>query len=299
MDELHRAASEIYAVPPEEFVATRDGCARQLDASGSHDAAAQVRGLAKPVRAAWAVNVLVRRMPERVAQLTDLGRALREAHERMDAVDLRELTVRRRTLVTTMVRELRSLCRELGPDLSGATCTQVEQTLVAGVADEQIEAAVLSGLLVRPFGPGGASTAQVRDATAVPGATGVRPTAQRPGSPLVVVPDPEPPARRATSADRRAAAAEVRAAQRRVQRLESAAERAQEGVASYQAEALRLRAEIEELRRRAFDLEHQAERADRELHRADQTRSDAVRTLEEAQDALADARAQEQALGSD
>ncbi|UFU08228.1 hypothetical protein [Ruania halotolerans] len=298
MDELRRAASEIYAVPPEEFVRTRDVVSNRLDAVGNAEAARRVRALVKPVRAAWALNVLTRRMPERVAQLVDLGQALREAHEQRDAAGLRELTGRRRTLVPSVVRELRALCSELGPDLSAATCTQVEETLKGALADESIEAAVLSGLLLRPLGAGGTSVTDLREATAIPGATGEPPAAHRPGSPLVVVPDAEksPRASAASAQDRRAAAAEVLAAQRRVERLNSAAQRTQQALAAEQSAARRLRAEADELHRRALALEHDADRADRHSRRADRVHAEAVRSLEQAHEALEEARRAQAAL---
>ena len=47
---------ELYGLPLEDFVAQRDALAKRLRADGDRDAAAAVKKLPKPTRAAWAAQ---------------------------------------------------------------------------------------------------------------------------------------------------------------------------------------------------------------------------------------------------
>src|SRR5687767_7115413 len=53
--ELQRAVAAVYGGPFEDFVRRRDALAKELRAAGNRDAAALVKNLRKPSRAAWAL----------------------------------------------------------------------------------------------------------------------------------------------------------------------------------------------------------------------------------------------------
>ena len=73
----------LYGLPLEEFVAARDALAKELRAAGDREEAAVVKKLAKPTRAAWAVNMLARSHADEVRALVDAGTALAGAQEEL------------------------------------------------------------------------------------------------------------------------------------------------------------------------------------------------------------------------
>ena len=74
--ELIEIADELYSLPLAEFIAARDRRAREARAAGEAGIAREVARLRKPSTAAWIVNMLQRRHPEELAQLSLLGNAL-------------------------------------------------------------------------------------------------------------------------------------------------------------------------------------------------------------------------------
>ena len=58
--DLDEVADELYAVPPEEFVALRTTRQDEAKADGDKALAKEIGALPKPSAAAWACNLLVR-----------------------------------------------------------------------------------------------------------------------------------------------------------------------------------------------------------------------------------------------
>ena len=150
-DDLDQAVDELYALPLEEFVAERDARAKRIRAGGDRELAGRVAALQKPTVAAWLLNQLARQRPEAVDQLVSLGADLRAVQQNLDGDQLRALGRRRQQLVRAFVREAGQLAAELGRPLSGATASQVEDSLRAAVADEGAGAALLAGRLAAPL----------------------------------------------------------------------------------------------------------------------------------------------------
>src|SRR4051794_31933225 len=99
------AARSLYAVAPEQFMATRTELVKQARAAGNSSAAAQIEKLRKPTVAAWIVNALVLDDASAVDRLTELGDRLRAAQEELDAARLRELGTERRRLIDDLTRK--------------------------------------------------------------------------------------------------------------------------------------------------------------------------------------------------
>src|SRR4051812_8747661 len=76
-DEIDR----LYGLPLEEFVPERDALAKRLRAAGDRAGADDVKKLAKPTRAAWAVNRVTRERPEDLRALVSAGKALARAQK--------------------------------------------------------------------------------------------------------------------------------------------------------------------------------------------------------------------------
>ncbi|HSJ52075.1 MAG TPA: hypothetical protein VLA90_12460, partial [Actinomycetota bacterium] len=69
ISDLERRIDELYSGPPDAFVAGRDALAAELKGAGDAEKAKLVKGLRKPVVAAWALNRLAREDPTGVAAL--------------------------------------------------------------------------------------------------------------------------------------------------------------------------------------------------------------------------------------
>ncbi|MDP9346751.1 MAG: hypothetical protein M3P44_13755, partial [Actinomycetota bacterium] len=79
----HERADALYALPLDRFTAERDALAKALKADGDKAGAAQVRALAKPTQAAWAVNAAVREDPKAACALVEAAHVLAEAQQEL------------------------------------------------------------------------------------------------------------------------------------------------------------------------------------------------------------------------
>ena len=103
--DLDEVADELYAVPPEEFIALRTARQDEAKADGDKALAKEIGALPKPSAAAWACNLLVREHREEIEGLVELGDLLREAQENLAGDQLRALDVQRRQLLTALTRQ--------------------------------------------------------------------------------------------------------------------------------------------------------------------------------------------------
>jgi hypothetical protein len=154
-DDTERRIDDLYVLPLDRFTPERDALSKELAGSGDREAAARVKGLRKPVVAAWALNLLAREDPEAVAELEDLGRRLRDAQRRAlsggDAEPLRLAIEERRAVVARLAGRARQILEREG--VGGAAHDDVAGTLDAAAVDEEAAAALRAGRLVRPMRP--------------------------------------------------------------------------------------------------------------------------------------------------
>lgn len=134
----------LYALDPSEFVAARDALAKDLKAAGDQDAAAGVKSLKKPTKAAWAINQVARSHPDDVAALLDAGATLRERQAAAlsggDAGALRDAAADRRNAVRTLVGHVVAL--------AGVTVREdASATFEAASVDDEAGVIVASGRL--------------------------------------------------------------------------------------------------------------------------------------------------------
>jgi hypothetical protein len=168
-DRLDEVADELYALPPEEFVKTRNARAKEARSGGDRDLAAAITALAKPTKVAWLANQLVRQRRDDVAPLLELGAGLREATASLSGEDLRRLTKQQHQLVHALVQQARSLA---GGPVTQDVAEGVDKTLRAALADSDLagqllEARLTDGLEFSGFGGGGVAAASVRPKLAV------------------------------------------------------------------------------------------------------------------------------------
>jgi hypothetical protein len=149
--DLDAVADELYALPPEQFIAARDAEVKRARGSGDRALAARIGQLRRPTVGAWLVNLLVRRRRDLIEELLGLGGALRTAQATLAGGDLRRLSDERHRIVSALVREARQAAADSGHPATGPAEQEVTATLEATLADEAAAGVVQSGRLVSPL----------------------------------------------------------------------------------------------------------------------------------------------------
>jgi hypothetical protein len=150
--DLNEIVARLYTVPPEQFIAERTETVDRVRKTGDTQLAATLAKLRRPTVAAWLVNLLAHQRPDLVADLLALGEELRSAQRELRGADLRELSAKRRATVTALAREAHKLAVAAGRSArEKLPLLEVEQTLVAALADTELAEEVRSGILTKPL----------------------------------------------------------------------------------------------------------------------------------------------------
>lgn len=268
------AATELYALPLEEFTKARNAKASDARANGDRELADRIKQLKKPSTSAWAVNMLSRHRADEVGQLLELGASLREAQSEVDADELRELGKQRQKLIAAVVRQARALAEELGAPIGAAAADEVGQTLQAALADPDATEAIMAGVLTRPLVASGWGSVDIDSAVVVP---------------------PKRPAAKVTNISER----QIAKAKRRLKQAEEALEK-REGEVSKLDDQLaelgpqrkELVGEVKELEERIAELQKQLTAAERKSDSLKRQREKAATEVEDAAAELDDAEAE-------
>ena len=277
---LAAAMDDLYVVPPQDFVARRDALVKELRADGATEAAATVKGLARPTAAAYAANLLVREERVQVDQLLALGDELRRAQRQLSGEQLRELTTQRRTVVRSLAARAAALAAEAGVRLPAGGLDKVAATLDAALADPRSAELLLAGRLTTELtyvglgAPDAAPTPVlhlVREGSDVDEESGEHrgPSAAERRAAL-----------RDAQRDVDAARADLEAAQSRLGTAREASDAASLRVASAQEALAAVQAELEA-------AEEAEEAAESSVLQASRQRDEARERLADAEDALA------------
>jgi hypothetical protein len=284
MTDLEDAATQLYALTPEEFVGARTALVKRARAARDRELATAIGALRKPTRVAWLVNLLARDDPAAIGALLDLGDALRAAQEQRDGAALRNLSAQRRKAIDALVRRGTALGRDAGHPPTESTLNEVAQTLQAALGDpavaEQVRGARLAGAAVYG-GFGGPAEASAEPA-------GGDDLAAMLAASMPAAKKDAAPARDELAERKRRAAAERRATleQTRDEARDALGE-AQEAADRATEEADRLAAEVDRLKDELAQAE-EAERAARTAARAArETVRDARSAADEADEAVA------------
>ena len=132
---------QLFSLSLDEFTAARNELAHRPKQEGEDEAAEQVRALAKPSVAAWAVNQLARREAESVRTLLNVGARLRSAQERSlrgerAADELRAAQAEEREVVRKLTQRAGELLREAGRPATAPMLDRVSSTLRASALAE-------------------------------------------------------------------------------------------------------------------------------------------------------------------
>ena len=268
---LDEIASELYALPPEEFTAARNAKAKEAKQAGDKELASAITALTKPTMVGWLANQLIREYPAEMNSLLELGASLREATASLAGDQLKELSRQQRQVVYALVQHARALAGAAGHPASEATARGLEETLHAALADpdvaSQLAAGRVTGVLSRSGFPGAATPA--------PASSGRRAAA------AAVKPDADAARRQAEQDEEEARAAAAEAASER-DRAAAELDDASAGLTDAEALLEDLKRQLSEAgeaqvqaQRRVRAAREAAERADRLARRTAQRLADA------------------------
>lgn len=164
---LRAAVEQLYAAPPGRFTPLRSELVAQAKSAGEKDLAASIGALRKPTVAAWAVNHFVREHADELEEFRSFADLLREAQRSLDADQLRVLGRERSKRVDALADRIAEVSSQEGQKLGAGVAQEVRDTLTALIADEDAEASVLTGSLVRSLSYSGFGSVDVEDVVAL------------------------------------------------------------------------------------------------------------------------------------
>src|SRR5262245_33009385 len=261
---LETEIDQLYQLPLGEFTAARNSLARIAGADAS-----EVRQLAKPPIAAWAVNQLYWKRRDVYDALIEASTAVRKTHKAILAgrhADLREPAKEHDQALDAALKAAIAILHEAGHPATDTTRQTVLTTLRALPTD------VTPGRLTETLQPGGFEMLQ---GLSIAGGGGVL----RP-KPIV---KPEPPARAEPGR-------KTRTEENRAEAVKAEALRAESAKAFREAEQNARREEFEAMR-----TTREAERAIRQFDKAREALAAAQKALEEAENAADEAARQRDA----
>jgi hypothetical protein len=151
MATLDREIDRLYALPLDEFTASRNALARRLKSEGDNEAAEQVAALAKPSLPVWAINQLARQEKVKMRTLLDAGARLRKSQERAlsgggsDA--LRTAQTDEREAIRDLVEQAGLLLEQTGRPASRPVLERIRSTLGAAALTESARSTLKAGRL--------------------------------------------------------------------------------------------------------------------------------------------------------
>lgn len=152
-DAAEQAATELYSLPPEEFVKARNARARELKAEGKRDEAEVVGKLRKPTLAAWAVNQLARERELDVRRLLKAGERLQGGDA--DESDFAAARQEESAVIRRLLRGARELLEAAGHKPSDSVLETVSSILRSAAVEEQGRTLLAEGRVTQELEPGG------------------------------------------------------------------------------------------------------------------------------------------------
>ncbi|MFI8962582.1 hypothetical protein ACIGO8_10730 [Streptomyces sp. NPDC053493] len=151
--DIDEVITELYGLPPADFVAARDAWAAAARKDKDADGARRIAALRRPSLAVWAMNLLARGRPEQAGRLLELGATLREATRTLDAAQLREASRRQHQIIAALAREAGVLAADEGRPVGAAVLTEVEGMLHTVLADPEVAERWAAGRLTEAPDP--------------------------------------------------------------------------------------------------------------------------------------------------
>ena len=261
IDGVPDEARDLYAQPPDGFIAARDALVKDLKGAGKDDEAAAVKKLRRPSVVAWAVNQAAREAPDQVTSLREAGQALRRAQRKAlsggGGDELRAATDERRAVVQQLVAVAVAAIGARGATHRDAIAATLEAAAIDDELGERLSAGTLDKEAQPTAGFGALEGFEVLVGGAAGGRAGAEPEPEE--DPAAIrrerAKDARESAKRADAAERAAEKARTRADDLK-EKAANAAEVAKEA----ESEARRLADEARTERKRAERAEKAAAR---------------------------------------
>lgn len=126
---------DLFKKPLGDFTRARDELAKRLRQAGDKGASERVKALRRPTAAAWTLNQLARRYPQRMEALLDAGEGLREAQRGAlapgGAQRLKDAGQKHRAIVNELLRAAPALFAEGGYREKGNPMDRLRDSLLA------------------------------------------------------------------------------------------------------------------------------------------------------------------------
>ena len=282
--DLESAVAELYATAPDAFIIRRAELVRAARLAGDRALATAIGKLRKPTRSAWLVNLYARSASDELAELLELGAALRVAQEQLSTADLRRLSAQRNTVVTAASRRVVALAEARGYRASESVRQEVNLTLQAALADPTVAEQMRAGTVTEAHTYGGFGPLTPSPNTATPPAAASElPTGEPPEDELER-------ARSRRAREERLRAERARAeAEHRLHAAEAELERAADAAEDAAEQVTKVGEQIATLQSQLRDLEQAQSQAEQRAADARTTvvkLQDRVRAAREARDAL-------------
>jgi len=233
---LEREIDRLFALPLDEFTASRNALARRLKQEGDKDAADQVAALEKPSVPAWVINQVARQEKASMRALLAAAAKLRKGQERAlaggGAGALRAAQTEEREAIRDLTQRAGAILEQAGRPASRPVLDRIRKTLGAAALTEPSRSTLKAGRL----------TSEV-EASGFDALAGIKP------APAGAAPRDELAERRQKKVARER---ELRRLEKEAQQLEDRAREAEQNADEAEEAAAEAR-ELAEERRRAAD----------------------------------------------
>ncbi len=288
--DLQAATEQVYAATPEDFMSVRTELVAEARQAKDRELAKAIAALRKPTRSAWLINMLARSAAAEVADLLDLGEALREAQASLSGPELRRLSDERKQAVRALAVRAGSLAAEHDHRVTDGQIQEVTQHLQAALADPALAEDVRHGrvtqiVTVGGFGPWDAGAAAVGPISPAAGAAAPAKTRSAAAEDAAVsAASPEQATTGPSEAEVHAAREDWEQTQAVHREAEAEVATAEEAVEAVTHEAERLRTELAAAEQAVVDANVRRRAAEEHLTEVRNQADEASRRLEELLD---------------
>jgi hypothetical protein len=272
-------ADGLYGLAPERFITERTAAEKQARGGGDRDLATRIHQLTKPTVVGWLANQLVRKHPEEIGPLLELGAGLREATANLSREKLQELARLQHQVIAGLIKQARQIAREADQRVSEDAVRGLEDTLRAALADEELGAQLADGRLTGGLEHVGFAGGFGASSPPVPVAKKSSPPSKKPDELALRRQAKLAEAEAAVSAARTEAQSANKAhkqAKAQLEKTSASAAQLTEKVEKLQAELDEATAEMDAAEHAASDAKDAAERAEHDAEASRQQLDDAV-----------------------
>ena len=287
--DLAGVIDELYGLPLDAFIPTRDERVKAARAAKDRDLAQSIAALRKPSAAAWTLNIAAREAPDEIDAVLSLGEAIRSAQSGGGAV-LRGLLGARQAVVAAALAKTRELADARDHAMSESVATEVEQTLRAAMGEPEVAEVVRLGRLTSAVTTSVLAGLDLGSVSVIAG-TADAATASTTTEPVETPEAQTPAATKAKAKVRTKPDARVAAAQRELDDATAAIATLERSLTEARRTAERADGDVQQAQDEVKRLRSQVRDAEAALAAAEKARNQAASAVEDADLALSDGEA--------